>query len=63
MGPGKFLLVRCIQCKNEQTIYNKCASMVTCIACGALLAEPRGGKAVIRTKIIKPLANETGEKD
>jgi len=51
--PGKFLLVRCKRCKNEQVIFNKASTEVRCLVCGALLAKPRGGKARIKGSIIK----------
>lgn len=50
---SKFLKVVCNKCKNEQVIFNKAASSVKCLVCGAELAEPRGGEAIIKTKILQ----------
>ena len=50
---SKFLKVLCTKCKNEQTIFNKSASKVKCLVCGAELAEPKGGKAKVKTKVIQ----------
>ncbi len=49
----KFLKVLCTKCKNEQIIFNKSASVVKCLVCGAELAEPRGGKTKVKTKVIQ----------
>jgi len=55
MENSKFLRVKCVKCKNEQVIFNKASSVVKCLVCGEVLAEPTGGKAVIKTKIIQVL--------
>lgn len=48
---SKFLKVKCKKCKNEQVIFEKPAMVVKCLKCGEVLAEPRGGKGRIKTKI------------
>jgi len=53
---SKFLLVGCRKCRNRQIIFNKCATLVRCSKCGAVLAEPTGGKARIKGRIIKILS-------
>ena len=50
---GKFLMVKCKKCKNEQVIFNKASTKVKCLVCEALLADPRGGQAEIKTKVVK----------
>jgi len=50
---SKFLKVMCSKCKNEQIIFNKAASNVKCLVCGYELAEPRGGKAKIKSKVLQ----------
>ncbi len=50
---GKFLRVRC-KCKNEQIIFDRPATVVRCLVCKEVLAEPRGGKAVIGAKVLGP---------
>ena len=52
---SKFLKVKCSKCRNEQIIFNKAASVVKCLVCGKILAEPRGGRAIINSKIIQTL--------
>ena len=44
---SKFLKVKCKKCKNEQIVFNKAATVVKCLVCGATLAEPTGGIARI----------------
>ena len=40
---SKFIPIKCEKCKNEQTIFNKASTHVTCLVCGEILANPRGG--------------------
>ena len=47
---SKFLHVKCEKCKNEQVIFEKSASVVKCLVCGEVLANPTGGKAVITSE-------------
>lgn len=42
-----FIKVKCEKCKNEQTINDKASMKVSCLICGTVLAEPKGGKAHI----------------
>jgi len=49
---SKFLRVKCPECGNEQIIFSCASSRVQCNVCGALLAEPSGGKASIKGEII-----------
>ena len=51
---SKFLRVRC-KCKNEQIIFGKAASIVNCLICGKVLAEPTGGKIRIKSRILEVL--------
>ncbi|MFH1364628.1 MAG: 30S ribosomal protein S27e [Candidatus Aenigmatarchaeota archaeon] len=50
---SKFVKVKCEKCKNEQMIFERAASVVTCLVCDEVLANPTGGKADIKAKIIK----------
>jgi small subunit ribosomal protein S27e len=52
---GKFIKVKCEKCKNEQVIFEKAASQVKCLVCGEVLAEPSGGKAKIKAKMLGPI--------
>lgn len=51
---SKFLKVKCA-CKNEQIIFSRCATVVRCLVCDAVLAQPTGGKADIRADILQVL--------
>jgi len=52
---SKFLKVTCSKCKNEQIIFNKAATEVKCLVCGAVLANSTGGKAKVRSKVLQVL--------
>jgi small subunit ribosomal protein S27e len=45
--PGSFVSVACPECDNEQTLFTKVATTVSCVECGATLATPTGGEAAI----------------
>ena len=49
---SKFLKVKCPDCENEQLVFEKATSVVECPVCGRVLAEPTGGKAVIKADIV-----------
>lgn len=49
---SKYLLVECA-CNNQQTIFGSAATIVKCSVCGNVLAEPKGGKADVKAKILK----------
>ena len=51
--PGDFLLVRCPECENEQTVFGKAATRVSCAVCGHGLAAPTGGKATIEGELLE----------
>jgi len=53
MPKSKFLKVQCEKCKNEQIIFNKPATIVKCLVCENILAEPTGGVGNIKAKILK----------
>ncbi|MDH5440554.1 MAG: 30S ribosomal protein S27e [Candidatus Bathyarchaeia archaeon] len=50
-----FLRVRCPDCGNEQVVFSHVATIVHCNICGAVLAEPTGGKADIKGEVITVL--------
>jgi len=52
---GKFLKIRCKKCGNEQIIFSRASTNVKCLVCGNELLEPTGGKAKIKTTVLKPL--------
>ncbi len=49
---ARFLKVVCEKCKNEQIIFEKPATVVKCLVCKEILAEPTGGKGIIKAKIL-----------
>ena len=51
----RFIKTRCQGCKNEQTIFEGATTKVQCLVCDATLAEPRGGKADIKARVIEVL--------
>lgn len=53
---SKFVKVRCPGCKNEQVIFGKASSEVKCLICGQVLAEPSGGKAKIKARVLEILS-------
>lgn len=48
---SKFLKVKCSDCGNEQTVFNKASTKVECNNCGTVICEPTGGMAEIKTNI------------
>ena len=52
---SKFVKVRCSKCKNEQIIFGKTASTITCLVCEKVLAEPTGGKSSVKARILEVL--------
>lgn len=50
---SKFIKVRCKDCENEQVLFNKASSEVSCHICGSTLAKPSGGKAKIKGEILE----------
>lgn len=49
---GNFHTVKCPDCENEQIVFGKAASEVSCVVCGSTLARPTGGKAVFEGEVI-----------
>jgi small subunit ribosomal protein S27e len=52
---SKFIKVRCKDCENEQVLYNKASTTVSCHICGSKLAIPSGGKAIIKGEILEEI--------
>ncbi len=53
--PSKFVKVKCNDCENEQIIFSAASTVVKCLVCGRTLAEPKGGKAEIKTQVVEVL--------
>lgn len=49
---GSFYQVRCPECENEQIIFDRAASPVSCKECGHALARPTGGKAALDAEVV-----------
>ncbi|MBC7100623.1 30S ribosomal protein S27e [Methanothermobacter tenebrarum] len=52
---SNFLRVKCLDCGNQQIVFDRAASYVKCIICGKTLVEPTGGKANIKAQILEVL--------
>ena len=50
---GNFYSVECPDCENEQTVFEKAATEVSCAVCGHTLARPTGGLATIEGEIVE----------
>ena len=50
---SRFLKVRCQSCKNEQLIFEGATTKVKCLICDAIIAEPKGGKASIKARVLE----------
>ncbi len=50
---SKYIKVRCEDCENEQITFSKVSTDVECDICGRTLAEPTGGIANIRGKVVE----------
>jgi len=51
----RFIKIRCQSCKNEQIIFEGATTKVACLICDAILAEPKGGKADIKARVVEVL--------
>ena len=52
---SKFIKIRCPKCKNEQIMFGKASSKVSCLVCSKILAEPTGGKSKVKARILEVL--------
>jgi len=52
---SRFLKVQCPDCSSEQVIFGCPATVVKCITCGKVIAEPRASKGTIKAKILEVL--------
>lgn len=50
---SRFIKVICDKCKNEQIIFDKASTIVKCLVCENILAEPTGGMATLKVKVDK----------
>lgn len=52
---SKFIKIRCPSCKNEQIVFGKTASRVSCLVCNKELAAPTGGKTKVKARVLEVL--------
>ena len=52
---SNFLRVKCRDCGNEQVLFDRAATLVSCLMCGATVAEPTGGRADVKGEILEVL--------
>ena len=52
---SKFIKIRCPKCKNEQVMFGKASTMVKCLVCDKILAEPTGGKSRVKARVLEVL--------
>ena len=54
--PGStFVRVKCAKCANEQVIFDRPSLAPHCSVCDELLAEPTGGKAILKAEVVQML--------
>lgn len=58
----KFLKVKCADCGNSQTVFDRTNIKISCSVCGATLALPKGGKAIIKGEVIGRLDTDLEQK-
>lgn len=52
-GPtSQFIEVKCGECGNEQTVFDKPAETVRCLVCDDVLLQARGGRASIEGELL-----------
>ena len=49
---GRFLKIKCKDCGTEQIVFDRATTTVNCPACGATVATPQGGKALLRGEVV-----------
>jgi len=50
---SRFIRVKCRDCDNVQTVFDRASSKVVCQVCGSTMVLPRGGKAEIHGEILE----------
>jgi small subunit ribosomal protein S27e len=52
---SKFIKVKCPDCENMQIIFDHSSTHVKCLVCGRTLAEPTGGRSIVKAEIVEVL--------
>ncbi|WP_410765478.1 30S ribosomal protein S27e [Haloferax sp. DFSO60] len=50
---GNYYKVACPDCGNEQIVFGKASSVVSCAVCGTTLASPTGGNAEFHGEVVE----------
>ncbi|MEM1557314.1 MAG: 30S ribosomal protein S27e [Thermoproteota archaeon] len=50
---SSFIKVKCMQCSNEQIVFEKPASSIKCRVCGKILVKSTGGKGKFFAEILE----------
>jgi len=48
-----FVKIRCNDCGNEQIVFKRAATTVTCHVCGSTLITPKGGVGEIKGEVLE----------
>lgn len=51
---GKFLQIKCADCGNLQVAFDRPATTIACLVCGATLAKSTSGKTEFHGEIVGP---------
>lgn len=52
---SKFIKVKCNDCGNEQSVFNKPSGDVECLVCDEVLVESTGGVGKVKGKLLKEI--------
>jgi small subunit ribosomal protein S27e len=55
MKMSKFVRVKCPDCESTQIVFDHPSTIIKCLVCGRTLAEPSGGRGVIKADIVEVL--------
>ncbi|OYT27697.1 MAG: 30S ribosomal protein S27e [Candidatus Altiarchaeales archaeon ex4484_96] len=50
MSESRFLRIKCTDCGNEQVIFERASTVIRCLVCDKILAEPKGCIADIKAE-------------
>jgi len=53
---SSFIKVRCPDCGHENVVFDRATKKVFCRVCGAVIAEPTGGKVLLRGEVVERLS-------
>ena len=50
---GNFIRIECTECGNKQIVFNRPASDISCVECGATVVEATGGIGKLDAEVIE----------